>query len=79
VPRRGRGDATVPDELRSRGITSREMDVLLLVAQGLSNPEIAATLVLSPRTVEKHVASLLTRTGSRSRAQLAALAVRSVT
>jgi DNA-binding CsgD family transcriptional regulator/tetratricopeptide (TPR) repeat protein len=79
VPRQGRGDATVPDELRSRGITSREMDVLLLVAEGLSNPEIAATLVLSPRTVEKHVASLLTRTGSRSRAQLAALAVRSVT
>jgi DNA-binding CsgD family transcriptional regulator/tetratricopeptide (TPR) repeat protein len=77
VPRRGRGDATVPGELRSRGITSREMDVLLLVAEGLSNPEIAATLVLSPRTVEKHVASLLTRTGSRSRAQLAALAARS--
>jgi DNA-binding NarL/FixJ family response regulator len=49
------------------------------VAEGLSNPEIAATLVLSPRTVEKHVASLLTRTGSRSRAQLAALAARSVT
>ncbi len=77
VPRRGRGDATVPDELRSRGITSREMDVLLLVAEGLSNPEIAAALVLSPRTVEKHVTSLLTRTGARSRVQLAALAARS--
>ncbi|MGQ0719733.1 MAG: ATP-binding protein [Pseudonocardiales bacterium] len=77
VPRRGRGDATVPDELRSRGVTTREMDVLLLVAEGLSNPEIAASLVLSPRTVEKHVASLLARTGARSRAQLAALAARS--
>ncbi|MGH3785516.1 MAG: helix-turn-helix transcriptional regulator, partial [Pseudonocardiaceae bacterium] len=79
VPRRGRGAATVPDGLRSRGVTSREMDVLLLVAEGLSNPEIAATLVLSPRTVEKHVASLLTRTGARSRAQLAALAARGAT
>ena len=79
VPRRGRGDATVPDELRSRGVSSREMDVLLLVAEGLSNPEIAATLTLSPRTVEKHVASLLTRTGARNRAQLAALAARNAT
>ncbi len=76
VPRRGRGDASVPDELRSRGVTSREMDVLVLVAEGMSNPEIAAALVLSPRTVEKHVASLLSRTGARSRTQLATMAVR---
>ncbi|MGH4004548.1 MAG: response regulator transcription factor [Pseudonocardiaceae bacterium] len=42
----------------------------------MSNPEIAAALVLSPRTVEKHVASLLSRTGARSRTQLATMAVR---
>ncbi|HVA19921.1 MAG TPA: AAA family ATPase, partial [Solirubrobacteraceae bacterium] len=41
VRRRGRGDAEVPYELRTRGVTSREMDVLLLVRDGLSNTEIA--------------------------------------
>lgn len=76
VPRKGRGDAGVPAALRVMGVTSREMDVLLLVAEGLSNPEIGARLFLSPRTVEKHVASLLARTGARGRAQLAALAAR---
>ncbi|MDP8931340.1 MAG: AAA family ATPase [Actinomycetota bacterium] len=73
VPRRGRADAAVPDALRALGITRREMDVLLFVVEGLSNAEIAQRLYLSPRTVEKHVASLLVRTGSRSRTQLAAL------
>jgi DNA-binding NarL/FixJ family response regulator len=42
----------------------------------LTNAEIAARLYLSPRTIEKHVASLMQRTGARSRAQLAALAVK---
>ncbi|MGH8934416.1 MAG: helix-turn-helix transcriptional regulator [Egibacteraceae bacterium] len=76
VPRRGRGDASVPDELRALGITSREMDVLRLVSAGLSNPEIAAELYLSPRTVDNHVGRLLARTGARGRAQLAALVTR---
>ncbi len=52
------------------------MDVLLLVAEGLSNAEIGDRLYLSPRTVEKHVASLLGRTGARTRAQLATLFAR---
>jgi DNA-binding CsgD family transcriptional regulator len=72
VPRRGRGDAVVPAALRALGITSREMDVLELVAEGLSNREIAARLVLSPKTVERHVASLFDRTGHRSRRELGA-------
>src|SRR5262249_2381520 len=46
VPRRGRGDAVVPPALRALGVTSREMDVLLLVAKGRSNREIADQLVL---------------------------------
>jgi DNA-binding CsgD family transcriptional regulator len=56
------------------GITAREADVLRLVAEGLANREIAARLYLSPRTVEKHVESLLRKTGARSRTQLVAIA-----
>jgi DNA-binding CsgD family transcriptional regulator len=56
------------------GVTSREADVLGLIAEGLSNKEIAARLYLSPRTVEKHVESLLRKTGARSRTQLLTLA-----
>jgi DNA-binding CsgD family transcriptional regulator/tetratricopeptide (TPR) repeat protein len=71
VPRAGRGDSVVPPDLRAIGVTSREADVLALVAEGLTNQQIGARLYLSPRTVEKHVASLLAKTGGRRRAQLA--------
>lgn len=71
--RRGRGSTPVPPVLRAAGVTSREMDVLVLVAQGRSNGEIAQRLFLSPRTVETHVANLLAKTGSATRAQLRAL------
>jgi DNA-binding CsgD family transcriptional regulator len=73
VPRRGRGSSEVPPALRALGVTSREMDVLLLIAARRSNKEIASQLHLSPRTVEKHVASLLTRTGAPGRRGLADL------
>src|SRR5262249_1896047 len=62
VPRRGRGDTAVPARLRGWGVTSREMDVLALVAEGLTNVAIAERLVLSPRTVETHVANLVAKT-----------------
>jgi len=74
VPRRGRGDSAVPVALRGLGVTSREMDVLKLVAAGLSNREIAGRLVLSTKTVERHLASLFDRTGVRTRAALGILA-----
>ena len=48
------------------------MDVLRLVGEGLSNAEIAERLYLSRRTVETHVAHLLTKTGARDRGQLRA-------
>jgi DNA-binding CsgD family transcriptional regulator/tetratricopeptide (TPR) repeat protein len=73
IPRRGRGRSVVPEVLRERGVTSREVDVLWLVGEGFTNPEIAARLVLSPRTVEKHVASLLRKTHRHGRADLAQL------
>jgi DNA-binding CsgD family transcriptional regulator len=50
------------------------MDVLRLVADGLTNREIGARLFLSPRTVETHLASLRRRTGAGSRAELVTLA-----
>jgi DNA-binding CsgD family transcriptional regulator len=68
--RRGRGSADVPDALRRFGVTSREMDVLLQVAEGASNATIAERLFLSPRTVETHVASLLRKTGAADRQEL---------
>jgi predicted ATPase/DNA-binding CsgD family transcriptional regulator len=72
VPRKGRGDSSVPGALRVRGVTSREMDVLRLVAQGLGNREIAARLFLSHRTIETHVASLMRKLQVATRNQLAA-------
>ena len=74
VPRQGRGASPVPDALAERGVTSREMDVLWLVAEHLTNRQIAERLVLSPKTVEKHVASLLRKTGLADRAALIDLA-----
>lgn len=59
------GDGDLPGPLRALGVTEREADVLRLVAQGLGNREIAERMFLSPRTVEKHVASLLSKTGLR--------------
>ncbi len=74
--RRGRGRTAVPAYLRGVGVTTREMDVLALVADGLTNREIAQRLFVSPRTVETHVANLLAKTGTASRAELRALAAR---
>ena len=73
---RGRGRATVPAQLRTLGVTSREMDVFLLVAGGRSNADIAEKLYISPKTVDTHVASLIAKTGQRSRRELVAHAAR---
>jgi DNA-binding NarL/FixJ family response regulator len=63
-----------PSRWTGLGITAREADVTRLVAEGLANKQIAARLHVSPRTVEKHVESLLRKTAARSRTQLVALA-----
>jgi DNA-binding CsgD family transcriptional regulator len=73
VPRKGRGESRVPERLGRRGVTSREMDVLRLVGQGIGNRQIGERLFLSPRTVETHVASLMRKLDVSTRADLAAM------
>ncbi|MCB1273102.1 MAG: helix-turn-helix transcriptional regulator, partial [Leucobacter sp.] len=58
------------DELT--GLSARELDVAMLIAAGLSNAEIAATLFLSPHTVRAHVSRVLTAFGAASRLTVAA-------
>jgi DNA-binding CsgD family transcriptional regulator len=70
VPQRRSGSDRVPAELRRQGLTVREYEVFLLLGPRLGNQEIAGRLYISPRTVEKHVASLLTKTGLGHRAAL---------
>src|SRR4029077_6697908 len=53
-------------------LTRRERDVAALVAQGMSNSQIAATLVISVRTVETHVQHIMNKLGCSTRAQIAA-------
>jgi DNA-binding CsgD family transcriptional regulator len=78
VPRAGRGTARVPMQMRRLGVTSREMDVYLLVARGHSNAEIAEKLFISRKTVETHIASLVAKTNQASRRELVAHAARSI-
>jgi DNA-binding NarL/FixJ family response regulator len=57
------------------GLTERERQVAALIAEGKSNREIAEALVVSPRTVEVHIANIMSKRGYTSRAQIAAWAV----
>ena len=79
---RKRGFSRVPRGPRrattanAAGLTPRQVEVLALVEQGLSNAEIAARLTLSPKTVDHHVSALLDKLGVASRGQAAAVAHR---
>jgi DNA-binding NarL/FixJ family response regulator len=58
-------------------LTDRELEVLALVAEGLSNDEIAGRLVVSPATVRTHVGRAMSKLGARDRAQLVVIAYQS--
>jgi DNA-binding NarL/FixJ family response regulator len=77
VPRR-RGEVAASATLRELGVTARELEVLRLLGEGLSNKDIGAHLYLSPRTVERHVASLSAKAGVGRRSELVAFAVRAL-
>jgi DNA-binding NarL/FixJ family response regulator len=51
------------------GLTRRQVEVLKLVAEGMTNQQIAETLYISPRTVDMHVSNVLSELGCRSRAE----------
>lgn len=60
----------IPAPLRTSGVTPREYEVFVLLAERPGNQQIARRLSISPRTVEKHMASLLNKTGRADRAAL---------
>jgi DNA-binding NarL/FixJ family response regulator len=72
------GRARQPDPSpRLNALTEREREVMTLVAEGLSNDEIAARLVLSPATAKTHVSRIMTKLAVRDRTQLVILAYES--
>ncbi|WDG31183.1 AAA family ATPase [Streptomyces sp. CA-278952] len=60
----------IPSPLRAGGVTPREYEVFVLLPERPGNQQIARRLSISPRTVEKHMASLLSKTGRADRAAL---------
>jgi DNA-binding CsgD family transcriptional regulator len=62
----GTGMGTGPE----RDLSERELEIIALVAQGLTNQEIAVGLTISKRTVDNHVSNIFTKTGAKNRVAL---------
>lgn len=76
VPCRTRAAEGVPESFRAAGVTPREAEILTLLGEGLTNQDIAERVFLSSRTVERHLANVATKVGTRTRSELIALAAR---
>lgn len=63
-------------EVKSSSLSKREKEILLKICEGLSNHEIADSLFISKRTVDKHRANLLAKTGSKNTASLILYAIK---
>ena len=77
VKRLARRFAGVAPRQRLNGLTPRELEVLELLAKGLTQPDIARQLYISPKTVGKHIEHILSKLEVHTRAQAVARAVRS--
>ena len=71
-----RRPAPVPDEAAAR-LTPRELDIVRLLADGMSNVEIASALVVEPSTVKSHLGRAMAKLGTRDRLQTVVWAYRS--
>ena len=69
-------DAPPPDRIAELGITTREREVLELLAEGRTNRQIAETLVIAEKTASVHVSRILAKLGARNRGEAAAIARR---
>ncbi len=72
----GDAPAALHDEFERLGLTAREAEVLRLVADGLSNSQIAEKLFISRKTASVHVSNILSKLGVATRVEAAALAHR---
>lgn len=72
----GAPEQDAPDLLRRYGLTAREHEVLMMVADGRTNPEIAKALFISPKTASVHVSNILAKLGVTGRVEAATLAQR---
>jgi DNA-binding NarL/FixJ family response regulator len=71
----GQGRPRRPRDLRPAGLSEREIEVVRLVAQGCSNPEVARRLLISRRTAEHHVQHIYAKLGVSSRPAVALFAL----